>query len=191
MSESEEEEDLFAGDDSTDPTIMDNAGQGAKFGWALNQRDKWASSFKVGHRLPQAAAKRLARRWAVAAAKSPSERLAVLNIGLEPITQKEQFQVCHVALFHHVSICLLSSCLCVSIWLLTHPVSQASGHQSFSEKVALCACRGGIVRVPNVKYNAKQLILQPRLAWRGAMQVDLLGLLMLHSVANMLFNDSV
>ena len=68
LSESEEEEDLFAGDDSTDPTIMDNVGQGAKFGWALSQRDKWASSFKVGHRLPQDAAKRLARRWAVAAA---------------------------------------------------------------------------------------------------------------------------
>ena len=33
------------------------------------------------------------------------------------------------------------------------------------------ACRGGIVRVPNVKYNAKQLSLQPRLAWRGATQV--------------------
>ncbi len=27
------------------------------------------------------------------------------------------------------------------------------------------------MRVPNVKYNAKQLSLQPRLAWRGAMQV--------------------
>ena len=55
-------------------------------------------------------------------------------------------------------------------------MSQASGHWSLSEKVALCACRGGIMRVPNVKYNAKQLILQPRLAWRGAMQVYLLGI---------------
>ena len=39
------------------------------------------------------------------------------------------------------------------------------------------ACRGGIVRVPNVKYNAKQLTLQPRLAWRGAMQVHPQGYL--------------
>ena len=60
--------------------------------------------------------------------------------------------------------------------MLTHLMRQALGHWSLSQKVALCACRGGIVRVPNVKYNAKQLILQPRLAWRGAMQVDLLGL---------------
>jgi len=36
-------------------------------------------------------------------------------------------------------------------------------------------CRGGIVRVPGAKYNAKQLILQPRLAWRGAMQVPALS----------------
>ncbi len=41
----------------------------------------------------------------------------------------------------------------------------------------MIACRGGIVRVPNVKYNAKQLTLQPRLAWRGAMQVDPQGCL--------------
>jgi hypothetical protein len=41
----------------------------------------------------------------------------------------------------------------------------------------MIACRGGIVRVPNVKYNAKQLSLQPRLAWRGAMQVHLQGYL--------------
>ena len=33
------------------------------------------------------------------------------------------------------------------------------------------------MRVPNVKYNAKQLSLQPRLAWRGAMQVHLQGYL--------------
>ena len=45
-----------------------------------------------------------------------------------------------------------------------------------SSKVMI-ACRGGIVRVPNVKYNAKQLTLQPRLAWRGAMQVDPQGCL--------------
>ncbi|KAL0019631.1 hypothetical protein WJX77_005620 [Trebouxia sp. C0004] len=91
LSESEEEVDLFAAEDAHDPTIVDNVGQTANNGWTLNQRNKWADSFKVGHRLPQDAAKRLARR-------------------------------------------------------------------------------GGIVRVPNVKYNAKQLTLQPRLAWRGAMQ---------------------
>ena len=41
----------------------------------------------------------------------------------------------------------------------------------------MLACRGGIMRVPNVKYNAKQLSLQPRLAWRGALQVHLQGCL--------------
>ncbi len=58
--------DLFAAEDAHDPTIVDNVGQAANNGWTLNQRNKWADSFKVGHRLPQDAAKRLARRWASA-----------------------------------------------------------------------------------------------------------------------------
>jgi len=62
VSESEEEEELFAAEDAHDPTIVDNVGQAANYGWTLNQRNKWADSFKVGHRLPQDAAKRLARR---------------------------------------------------------------------------------------------------------------------------------
>ena len=62
MSESEEEEEIFAADDVNDSSIVDNTGQGLKSGWALNQRSKWSSRFKVGHRLPQDAAKRLARR---------------------------------------------------------------------------------------------------------------------------------
>ena len=33
------------------------------------------------------------------------------------------------------------------------------------------SCRGGTVRVTGVKYNTKQLVVQPRLAWKGAMQV--------------------
>ena len=54
---------LFAAEDAHDPTIVDNVGQAANNGWTLNQRNKWDDSFKVGHRLPQDAAKRLARRW--------------------------------------------------------------------------------------------------------------------------------
>ena len=53
---------LFAAEDAHDPTIMDNVGQAANNSWTLNQRNKWGDSFKVGHRLPQDAAKRLARR---------------------------------------------------------------------------------------------------------------------------------
>lgn len=34
-------------------------------------------------------------------------------------------------------------------------------------------CRGGTVRVTGVKYNTKQLVVQARLAWIGAMQVIL------------------
>ena len=53
---------LFAAVDADDPTIVDNVGQAANNGWTLNQRNKWGDSFIVGHRLPQDAAKRLARR---------------------------------------------------------------------------------------------------------------------------------
>ena len=62
LSESEEEDqqDLFAVDD--DPTIVDNPGQGNKPYWVLNQRTRWSGHFKCSTRLPQDAAKHLARR---------------------------------------------------------------------------------------------------------------------------------
>ena len=62
LSESDEEDkqDVFTADD--DPTIVDNPGQGNKSCWTLNQRNKWSGHFKGSTRLPQDAAKHLARR---------------------------------------------------------------------------------------------------------------------------------
>lgn len=63
LSESDEEDrqDLFTVDD--DPTIVDNPGQSHKSYWVLNQRDKWSGHFTGSTRLPQDAAKHLARRY--------------------------------------------------------------------------------------------------------------------------------
>ena len=62
LSESDEEDrrELYTVDD--DPTIVDNPGQSNKSYWVLNQRDKWSGRFKGSTRLPQDAAKHLARR---------------------------------------------------------------------------------------------------------------------------------
>ncbi|KAL3131285.1 hypothetical protein ABBQ38_000578 [Trebouxia sp. C0009 RCD-2024] len=62
LSESDEEDrqDLFTVDD--DPTIVDNPGQSHKSYWVLNQRDRWSGHFSGSTRLPQDAAKHLARR---------------------------------------------------------------------------------------------------------------------------------
>ena len=62
----EEEQDPFAAGDDDDTSIMDNQGQSGLKGWALNQRSKWGTTFKGSTRLPQDAAKHLARRYSKA-----------------------------------------------------------------------------------------------------------------------------
>lgn len=60
-SDEEDQQELFTVDD--DPTIVDNPGQGAKSYWVLNQRNRWSGHFRGSTRLPQDAAKHLARRY--------------------------------------------------------------------------------------------------------------------------------